>query len=1004
MAIMTYKPAKLLQIRQLSYWHLLSKLLIIWAITACSDKSSHGPLIIESPDFHQVQEYTNSISITFNIYPPSSGNEAIYHCPFYWAEGTKLIPGNCPSIPTGVYAYQLEYREKSNNLLLAKAEGRVNIDKTQGAVIEPNLGFNFDENQDGKNNLDDFLCRMKPNTVPIAKAGPDLTVEVDDVVKLNGGNSSDTDCNHPELTYLWTLTRPTNSSASLSDNEAMEPSFTPDVAGNYEITLVVNDGEVDSVADTMIVTATTQVEANSDAVNSTPKNNPPIANAGDNQTSEVGQAFTLDGSGSYDPDPGDQINYLWSAPTDIVLSSSTTEAELTFTIPSQVKTGTEYRFSLVVNDGKGGVSAVDEVVVTVSNSTPVANAGPDQNGKVGDVINLDGGDSTDANGDELSYSWTLTDPDGKTVDLTSATSATPSFTPTVAGSYQASLVVNDGQDDSKISNITITVTTNQKPIANAGIDQKAQVGDNITLDGSNSSDADDDSLTYQWTPPSGLSLENASAVKPALTIPTNTVAGTLTFSLVVEDTKGEKSDPDTMQITIINSVPVANAGADQNAEVGDSIGLDASASSDPNGDDLSYSWTSHQGILLSDNKIAKPSFTIANGSKAGILNFSVTVNDGHGGTATDNVDVSVLNTAPKATAGGDRRISLGSVMTLDGQASTDVNEDSLTYQWKVLAAPTSSSAIISNSDQDKASFTPNVLGSYSIELQVSDGSVSAMDMLTVVVEQAIPKSEMVLIPAGNFQMGDESSPNGISQGSGDTDEVPVHTVTIASFEIGKYEVTFNEYDQYLVSRGIDVTTITGGEGHDNGWGRGNRPAINVSWNDIQGYLDWLNSQLGIAVDDPKRYRLPTEAEWEYAARARTITAYHTGDCIDTSQANYDGSFGSSYIKKDGTPVDCPKTDLFRNKTEPVGNFSMNDFGLYDMHGNVWEWIEDCLHESYTGAPNDGSAWTANCTDSRRILRGGSWDMKPMPLRSANRGKDSAINRRNFIGFRLAKSI
>jgi len=438
---MMWKPVKFLRLRQLLNWHRLSYLLIILVVAACSNESSRGPLIVESPDFQQVVEYTNAITITFNIYRSSGDSEPMYRCPFYWAEGTKLIPGNCPSIPTGVYVYQLEYWEKSNNQLLAKAEGSVDIDKTQGAVIQPILFFNFDEDQDGKNNLDDFLCRMTPNTAPTAKASSDLTGEVGNEVKLNGGNSSDIDCNNPALKYLWTLTRPENSSASLSNSETIQPSFTPDVTGNYEISLVVNDGEVSS----------------------------------------------------------------------------------------------------------------------------------------------------------------------------------------------------------KISRVTITVTEppNPKPIANAGIDQKAQVGDNITLDGSDSSDADDHSLTYQWAVPPGFSSENSSTVKPTLTIPTNTVAGTLTFSLVVEDTKGEKSDPDTVQITIINSVPVAHAGADQNAEVSDSIILDARGSRDPNGDNLSYSWTSPEGIILSDAQVAQPSFTLANGSKVGTLSFSVTVNDGHGGTAIDNVDILV---------------------------------------------------------------------------------------------------------------------------------------------------------------------------------------------------------------------------------------------------------------------------------------------------------------------------------------------------------------------------
>ena len=214
-------------------------------------------------------------------------------------------------------------------------------------------------------------------------------------------------------------------------------------------------------------------------------------------------------------------------------------------------------------------------------------------------------------------------------------------------------------------------------------------------------------------------------------------------------------------------------------------------------------------------------------------------------------------------------------------------------------------------------------------------------------------------------------------------EMPVHTVSIpASFELGKHEVTFAEWDACVADGGCANYRPA-----DEGWGRGNRPVINVSWEDAQVYVEWLSNKTG------ENYRLPTEAEWEYAARAGTQTAFSTGDCINTDQANYNGTFdwGS-----------CGKTGVFREQTTEVESFPANQFGLYDMHGNVWEWVQDCYHNSYQDSvPKDGSAWEeANCM--YRVLRGGSWENDPAGLRSAIRGGRSQTERVANSGFRVAR--
>jgi formylglycine-generating enzyme required for sulfatase activity len=163
--------------------------------------------------------------------------------------------------------------------------------------------------------------------------------------------------------------------------------------------------------------------------------------------------------------------------------------------------------------------------------------------------------------------------------------------------------------------------------------------------------------------------------------------------------------------------------------------------------------------------------------------------------------------------------------------------------------------------------------------------------------------------------------------------------------------------------------------------------INVSWEDATAFCEWLSRQTGRA------YRLPSEAEWEFACRAGTTTPFWTGATISTEQANYDGNYTYGSGAKGG----------YREQTTPVDAFPVNPWGLHDMHGNIWEWCEDCWHERYTGAPKDGSAWLQrNC--SLRVVRGGSWGSNPRDLRSANRVGIEPVNRDYGLGFRVARML
>jgi len=239
--------------------------------------------------------------------------------------------------------------------------------------------------------------------------------------------------------------------------------------------------------------------------------------------------------------------------------------------------------------------------------------------------------------------------------------------------------------------------------------------------------------------------------------------------------------------------------------------------------------------------------------------------------------------------------------------------------------------------------------------------------------------EMVVIPAGSFRMGSPEGESGRSE-----DEGPVHTVTFERpFAIARHEVAFDEWDACVRDGSCRHKP------DDEGWGRGRRPVINVSWKDAKEYVQWLSRKTG------QDYRLPSEAEWEYAARAGTKTPFFTGDCISTDQANYDGNYDY-----DGCGA---KTGVYRGKTLPVGSLASNAWGLYDVLGNVWEWTEDCWNDSYEGAPSDGSAWTdGDC--SRRVLRGGSWGNYPDVVRSADRNRNDTVLRNDFIGFRPARTL
>lgn len=262
-------------------------------------------------------------------------------------------------------------------------------------------------------------------------------------------------------------------------------------------------------------------------------------------------------------------------------------------------------------------------------------------------------------------------------------------------------------------------------------------------------------------------------------------------------------------------------------------------------------------------------------------------------------------------------------------------------------------------------------------LEARQATMQTQQLKIIAIE---PK--MASIPAGSFRMGCVSD-----QGC-DDNEKPVHTVHLAAFKISQTEVTFKQWDVCVRAGRCRVLS-------DNQWGRGKHPVIYTTWDDAQIYTRWLSQSTG------RNYRLPSEAEWEYASRANTFTAYSSGPCINTNQANYDGKSGWSWLNK------CGKTGKSLDKTTPVAQFPSNKFGLHDMQGNVWEWVQDCYHKTYQGAPTDGTAWERNCDQSSgsifRILRGGAWSVGAISLRNATRYSQSPHFSAHNAGFRLVRT-
>jgi hypothetical protein len=488
----------------------------------------------------------------------------------------------------------------------------------------------------------------------------------------------------------------------------------------------------------------------------------PVANAGplQNVTLVLEQGVltklvTLDGTGSTDGN-NDTLTFKWTL-TEKPVGSKAELSDSTAAKPSfKADLIGVYRASLVVKDGKIDSSPSTVVIsAAISNSAPVANAGPKQYVVTGATVALDGTYSTDADNNQLTYSWKLLQwPASSSAESTfeKTLTARPSFTADKAGDYIAQLIVNDGYTDSKPSTvIVVSGPGNVAPVSNAGDDQNVSLGGGaVRLDGSLSSDANADTLSYKWdwmsypgTTAPTLSTSNTSS-RPSFTPP---LAGTYVLTLTVSDGK-LSSSPDPITITVaaaaVNSAPVAVAGSDQNnIELGTAVTLNGAGSTDANQDTLTYTWTlskpsgSSTAVATSYSGVS-PTFTP---DVSGVYVASLVVYDSKvysSNQSLTRITVIPVNTAPVAVIASVDSITGATATTLNGSASTDANSDSLTYKWYLTTKPSASSGtsalatttstvlVASATTPSAPIFTPDAVGTYVVTLIVNDGKVDSM--------------------------------------------------------------------------------------------------------------------------------------------------------------------------------------------------------------------------------------------------------------------------------------
>ena len=519
------------------------------------------------------------------------------------------------------------------------------------------------------------------------------------------------------------------------------------------------------------------------------------------------------------------------------------------------------------------------------------------------------------------------------------------------------------------------IAPERTPVAEAGPAQTVTAGERVTLDGSDSSDPLDRTLSYQWDAgqdnPGSVGVLTATAIVQF----TPQRPGTYTFFLTVT-ADGQVSTADSITITVLdvdNTAPVADAGPDLGFPLDAIIFLDGSASRDDDGDALSFLWRLTAGpgtVTLSDSTAAQTSFTA---TVAGDYVFALLVSDSVM-TANDEVTISLSaadNIRPIADAGADTVITVGSQLVLDGSASSDPDGDGLTleYEW-TISGPPGVQITLSEPSSETPSFTPLEAGEYTVALTVRDagGLESLRHQIVVEVRSQIyeKRGGMIEIPGGPFVMGTND---------GLADERPPHAVSVSTFWIDEFEVTAS---QYQVCGDTENCPAAGTDAGCNANlpGRGEHPINCVSWTQAAAFCSWAGK------------RLPTEAEWEKAARGTDERRFPWGHSSpQPDQLNYN--------------------DLFESTVE-VGLYEdgVSFYGVHNMAGNVQEWTADYYASDYYSVDPTPPDPQGPVSGDFRVLRGGNWKLKisigESLFSTTIRGRFRPDTSDNTIGFRCAR--
>ncbi|AZQ12783.1 PKD domain-containing protein [Shewanella khirikhana] len=556
--------------------------------------------------------------------------------------------------------------------------------------------------------------------LPIADAGHPIRAKSGASVVLNGSGSHDP--SGKSLTFEWQiLSRPTGSQVQLTDATKPYPGLVLDRPGEYRVQLVVSNGTQSSNPAVVVITDT---------------DTPPVADAGADIKLSGTAAITLDGSQSFDVD-GDSLSYSWTLVERPAGSQASLYLDKTAFPLLQHDVAGQYIAELVVSDGTLE-SAPDRMIISDANTVPVAKPVAGAFMALGTAVRVSGSGSFDADGDSLTYEWHMVSrPAGSQANLLDASVAETSITPDVAGDYIVALVVKDASSASKTATVTLHAASsvNRAPIAVTGHDRLITTSQEVHLDGTASHDPDGDAISYRWSlvhKPSGsqAQLSEPFSVHPFFT---PDVTGSYVAQLIVNDGTRD-SLPVTVLLTDSNLPPVAHAGSDIKGGPGQTVLLDGSASTDGNGDPLSYRWSlvsqpAGSQAVINNPGSAQPTLTV---DIQGHYVAQLIVNDGYADSAPDAVIITDVNLAPVADAGSDQKASKGSKVNLSGSRSTDPEGQALSYRWKLLSQPAGSAAVLSATDTIDTQFVADLSGDYIVQLVVNDGELDSVPATVIV--------------------------------------------------------------------------------------------------------------------------------------------------------------------------------------------------------------------------------------------------------------------------------